>query len=267
MSLMSDQELEVKALAQYTMSCGIFCEHCHHTQRCVAPTNENFRERFCHLCRAGLAGTLQAYRAEKHMGLLDGTPDERSRFMSTGVVYNVNPKRYEYVDVKTARSYYFEHITPLSQPYNQWHVVQEVLTQMGMKYFKYLQYTLQLCEKTVGIVQFDERVNISKLKIAFNDVQCNISLLQHVHLPMVIPHLRIWLLCRHHDLPESMIQERGRFALGGRNRNLEDDMTPYEELIKTFLRSLPFTVCSHFKGGREICDYANALNRLPVDGI
>ncbi|CAB3979021.1 Hypothetical predicted protein [Paramuricea clavata] len=93
------------------------------------------------------------------------------------------------------------------------------------------------------------------------------SYLECVQLPMVLPHLRIWLLCLHHDLPESEIKERGVFALGGRNRALEDDMAPYITLLKNFMKTKDYTLCVHLKAGRKICGYADALDRLPIDGV
>ncbi|CAB3987816.1 Hypothetical predicted protein [Paramuricea clavata] len=118
-----------------------------------------------------------------------------------------------------------------------------------------------------GVVQFADRVNMRKLRTAMLNVEFQTSYLECVRLPMVLPHLRIWLLCLHHDLPESEIKERGNFALGGRNRDLEDDMAPYRALLKDFMKTKDYTLCVHLKAGRKICKYADALDRLPIDGV
>jgi hypothetical protein len=46
----------------------------------------------------------------------------------------------------SSRSYYFESATPLFENV-EWNKLISVLKEMGMVYFKYLQYPLQLCVK------------------------------------------------------------------------------------------------------------------------
>ncbi|CAB3996210.1 Hypothetical predicted protein [Paramuricea clavata] len=106
----------------------------------------------------------------------------------------------------SSRTYYFESVSPLFE-HVKWDSLMKLLNEMGMVYFKYLQYGLKLCVKIVGIVQFVDRVSIRKLHAAMLNVQFQTSFLQRVQLPMALPHLRIWLLCLLHDLPESEIKE------------------------------------------------------------
>ncbi|CAB3978031.1 Hypothetical predicted protein [Paramuricea clavata] len=138
---------------------------------------------------------------------------------------------------------------------------------MGMTYWKYLQYNIELLTKIVGIVQFSDRVAKARLQSKLSSAGFNINWLRDVKLPMVLPHVQIWLLCRHHELSESNIREQGVFALGGRNRHLEDDLVPYKYLIEDFMKNKNYALCAPYKEGQKICEYADALSRLPYDKI
>ncbi|CAB3980418.1 Hypothetical predicted protein [Paramuricea clavata] len=138
---------------------------------------------------------------------------------------------------------------------------------MGMTYLKYLQYNVELLNKIVRIVQFSDRVPRGKINYQLSAAGFNTSYLQDVKLPMVLPHVRIWLLCKHHELSESEIKEQGNFVLGGRNRFLEDDLVPYKNLVNNFMETKNYAPCEFLKGGHKICEYADALSRLPYDKI
>ncbi|CAB3977403.1 Hypothetical predicted protein [Paramuricea clavata] len=163
-----------------------------------------------------------------------------------------------------SRTYYFESAATLFEPL-KWNAVIKAFQDLGMRYYKYLRYELQQSTKIVCVVQFTNRINNTQLHAALIPVK--FTFLQRVRVPMVTPHLRIWLLCLHHDLPEYEIKEWGEFVLGGRNRFLTYELQHYKALISNFKTTKDYTLCEHFVGGRKICEYADALERLPVDGV
>jgi hypothetical protein len=135
----------------------------------------------------------------------------------------------------------------------------------GMRYYKYFKYNLGAENKVVGLIQFKQRVGRSELGRSMI-TRYNVFL-QPVSQPMVIPHLRIRLLCQHHNCLESDICEWGNFSFGGRGRSVESMMRPYLIMLDHFELAENLERGLLLDGGLKICLYADALTRLPYDAI
>jgi hypothetical protein len=135
-----------------------------------------------------------------------------------------------------------------------------------MHYYKFLKYNLCLVDKVVGVIQFKEHMAKKKLETIGADHNLFFEL-QPVTRPMIIPHLRIRLLCQHHNCLESEIYERGTFSFGGRGASIADIMRPYIILLNDFKRTGDVGHGMHLADGVKICLYAGALDRLPYDAI
>jgi hypothetical protein len=168
----------------------------------------------------------------------------------------------------SARTYYFEIFIPMSEA----GTVEMCLTNsflqardLTLHYWKYLAYPLGVCTKVVGVLQFDQRVTKNKVSRVF--ASSNLcSTLDVVRRPMILPHLRIWALAKHHH---ARIYEDGAYRLGAPS-NLAYVMSPYVEKMQLVLDGetiYPVFDETIYPGLTKILGYIQALRRLPLDVI
>jgi hypothetical protein len=167
-----------------------------------------------------------------------------------------------------SRTYYFEFVQPITANTSFFpNLLNKFENELGMHYYKFFKYNLCLVDKVVCIIHFKERVGKTKLQ----RIGANYNLLfelQPVSHPMVIPHLRIQLLCeRHNCCLESDIYVHSTFSFGGRGRSVESMMRPYIILLNNFKLSGDIGDAMLLDDGAKICLYADALKRLPYDAI
>jgi hypothetical protein len=115
-----------------------------------------------------------------------------------------------------SRTYYFEFVKSIAVDNPLPNLFNKFENELGMRYYKFFKYDLGAVNKVVGLIQFEQRVGQSKLERTIMDTtRCFNVFLQPVSRPMVIPHLRIRLLCQHHNCClESDICEWGTFFFG-----------------------------------------------------
>lgn len=168
----------------------------------------------------------------------------------------------------STRTYYFEIFQTLSDS----HCLEMCLCNsflqardLTLHYWKYLTYPLGVCTKVVGVLQFDQRVTKNKVSRVF--ASSNLcSTLDVVRRPMILPHLRIWALAKHHH---ARIYEDGAYRLGAPS-NLAYVMSPYVEKMQLVLDDetiYPVFDETIYPGLTKILGYIQALRRLPLDVI
>jgi hypothetical protein len=167
-----------------------------------------------------------------------------------------------------ARTYYFEFVQHIAEDTGFFpNLLNKFKNELVMRYYKFFKYNLGLVNKVVGIIQFKERVGQTKLERIGADYKLLLEL-QPVSQPMVIAHLRVRLLCEHHDgCVENDIYVHGTFAFGGRGRSEASEMRPYLIMLNNYKLSGNIEAGLFLKDGAKICLYADALKRLPVDAI
>ena len=108
-----------------------------------------------------------------------------------------------------SRTYYFEFVKSIAVDADS--LFSNLLNKFEneLRYYKIFKYNLGFANKVVGLIQFNKRVGQSKLERMGADDHVFFEFLQTVSRPMVIPHLRIRLLCQHHNCClESAIREQ-----------------------------------------------------------
>ena len=165
---------------------------------------------------------------------------------------------------KMSRTYYFEFTTDADNLSDN--LFNKFENELGMRYYKFFKYNLGATNKVVGLIQFQNRVGQAKLGRSIGMIMAN-TILQPVSRPMVIPHLRIRLLCQHHNCSESDICEWGTFSFGGRGKSIASMMRPYIFMLDRFKLSDDVDEGMLLDDGLKICLYADALKRLPYDAI
>jgi hypothetical protein len=172
-----------------------------------------------------------------------------------------------------SRTYYFEFVKSIAADTDNLfpNLLNKFENELGMRYYKFFKYNLGSANRVVGLIQFNRRVGRSKLERSMvTDTRYLVLFvfLQAVSRPMVIPHLRIRLLCQHHNCClESDICEWGTFSFGGRGRSIESMMRPYILMLDHFKLSEDIGEGLLLDDGLKICLYADALKRLPYDAI
>jgi hypothetical protein len=173
-----------------------------------------------------------------------------------------------------ARTFYFEYMEQLGG--DQWLIIpvlQKLENNEELTYYKHVQYGLCMVFKHVGIIQFKERTNENMLRRLFADGKIHLEILDRVSLPLVLPHVKIWLLAKHHGV-EGEINEEGVYSLGGkcssvysRRRQLENNMRPYKTVLTMYMAN--GTICQEttLKNIEQLVSYADALGRLTNEYI
>jgi hypothetical protein len=64
----------------------------------------------------------------------------------------------------------------------------------GLTYYKYMGYGLMLVVKYVGILQFAYPVRPFTVRKMFSENGVNLNIFDAVGKPMILPHMKIWLL-------------------------------------------------------------------------
>jgi hypothetical protein len=148
-----------------------------------------------------------------------------------------------------------------------------VLEIYDLTYYKHVQYGMNFVFKHVGIIQFKNRANENMLRRIFADGKIHLEIFDRVSLPLVLPHMKIWLLAKHHGV-EGVVNEEGVYSLGGkcssvdtRRRQLENNMIPYKIVLNLYITN--GTICEEtmLKNIEQLVSYADALNRLPNEYI
>jgi hypothetical protein len=106
----------------------------------------------------------------------------------------------------STRTYYFETTADESTLAN---ALEKHKESFQLRYHKHMHYSLGLITKTVGIIQFEKRVPKTVLIKSFADNNVGLDVLQNVGRPMVLAHLRIYLLGEHHDVTSEQTHEFG----------------------------------------------------------
>jgi hypothetical protein len=169
----------------------------------------------------------------------------------------------------SARTYYFEIFTPLAhgaiEPCLDASFVQaKALT---LHYWKYVAYSLVLCTKVVGVLQFDQRVTKNKVSCVFAACNLNVATLDVVCRPMILPHLRLWVLAKHHS---AIFYEDGIYRMGAPTM-WSSAIAPYvEKMQRVFDEDTQYQPVfdeTIYPGLTKITSYIQALRRLPQDVI
>jgi hypothetical protein len=101
------------------------------------------------------------------------------------------------------RTYYFETNTTL---YMLRHVLR--LYSCGIKkliFHKYISYHVGGSLKTVGILQFKTRYSPTTLTCYFAQDDVIMDVLLPVNKPLVLVHMRVWILSQYHEVLDSVI--------------------------------------------------------------
>ena len=135
---------------------------------------------------------------------------------------------------------------------------------LTLHYWKYLTYPLGVCTKVVGVLQFDQRVTKNKVSCVFASNNLHTSTLEVVTRPLILPHLRIWVLAEHHHAP---IYENGDYRIGSPS-SLTYVLSPYVEKMQlVFGGEQPVFNETIYPGLTKIIGYIQALRRLPTNLI
>ena len=167
----------------------------------------------------------------------------------------------------SSRTYYFEIFIPMSagdiQPCLSASFAQA--KDLTLHYWKYLAYPLGMCTKVVGVLQFDQRVTKNKVSYVFAACNLNVATLDVVCHPMILPHLRIWVLAKHHH---ATFYEDGVYRMGA-PKMWKSAMSPYVEKMQRLFDdgTQPVFDETIYPGLTKITSYIQALRRLPLDVI
>jgi hypothetical protein len=145
---------------------------------------------------------------------------------------------------------------------------------LGLTYYKHVQYVLGLCVKHVGILQFKDRVSDCGLRRIFADERIHLEILTIVGKPMILPHMKIWILAKHHGVG-GVVNEEGVFSFGGKlltaaskSAQLENFMRPYIVLLNFYIDSGTRDVeTEKIENIKQLLGYFDALARLQWEYI
>ena len=148
-----------------------------------------------------------------------------------------------------ARTFCFEFFEPLGG--NQRLIINALQTceNYGLTYYKHLQYVLNLVVKHIGILQFKARVSESVLRQIFADREIHLEMLTIVGKPMILPHMKLWILAKHHGVGE-IVNEEGIFSFGGKC-TVESKSTQLENLMRPYIVLLNFYITSGVRNIEE----------------
>ena len=168
----------------------------------------------------------------------------------------------------SARTYYFEIFIPMSEAGSVETYLTNSFTQarnLTLHYWKYLAYPLGLCTKVVGVLQFDQRVTKNKVSYVFATCNLYAATMDVVCRPMILPHLRIWVLAKHHH---AAFYEDGVYRMGAPT-SWASVLSPYVEKMQRMLDdgTQPVFDETIYPGLTKIIGYIQALRRLPLDVI
>jgi hypothetical protein len=167
----------------------------------------------------------------------------------------------------SARTYYFEIFIPMSEPDIEPRLTTSFIQakDLTLHYWKYLAYPLAMCTKVVGVLQFDQRVTKNKVSCVFATCNLNMATLDVVCRPMILPHLRIWVLAKHH---RATFYEDGVYRMGTPTNWLRA-MVPYVEKMQRLLDdgTQPVFDETIYPGLTKITSYIQTLRRLHLDVI
>ncbi|CAB3982343.1 Hypothetical predicted protein [Paramuricea clavata] len=149
---------------------------------------------------------------------------------------------------------------------------------LKLRYYKYIDYILQLSTKVVGLMQFSQATTPQPIKRVFAD--CGVLLeIQPIGRKPIVEHIRVWALSRHHGLQKNPA-EWGAFSFGGpalesnMRMILQSRIETYISVLEEYLASKdPDAVLRNHQalyGVSELpklAGFVDALRRLPVDGI
>jgi hypothetical protein len=158
------------------------------------------------------------------------------------------------------RTYYFE--TCQTED-----VLVQILEKLDLKYYKIMHYNLGLRNKTISIVQFEKRVSKKYVLQTFATGKTGMHVILRVNQPMILPHVRIYLLGKHHDVTSAQVHEWGKFSFGGRNTTIATSIRPYLHMLENYKKHKNDKHFNFLKGGQKLCEFQDALERLPVHKI
>ncbi|CAB3979928.1 Hypothetical predicted protein [Paramuricea clavata] len=154
----------------------------------------------------------------------------------------------------STRTYYFETNTTL---YMLKHVLR--LYNAGSKrlfFYKYIHYRVDGSLKTVGILQFKIRYSPTALKRYLAGEGVVMNVLKPVNKPLVLTHMRIWVLQQYHRILDC--EENGVFCFGGRQRSVVNAMQPY---IDALMSSCEPVFSDKLPGAKKLWFYKYMLAR------
>ena len=174
------------------------------------------------------------------------------------------------------RTFYFEFMTELGGNQQLLISALQVFENFGLTYYKHLQYGLQLVVKHVGILQFNDRVSERIIRQTFADKGMLLDIFDFVGKPMILPHMKIWILAKHHV--GATVNEEGVFSFGGKvlsvsakNVQLENFMRPYIFVLKAYIDSGARDVTKMDENSliniKQLVGYADALASLQYEYI
>jgi hypothetical protein len=171
-----------------------------------------------------------------------------------------------------ARTYYFETMIELGGDHSVVIRSLRALEGFGLAYYKYMGYGLQMVVKYVGILQFTYPVRQFTLRKRFADNGVHLQIFDIVGKPMILPHMKIWLLAKHHGVKTETICEEGVFSFGGRlvdsrarAQQLSNKMYSYTFVLQR--RDYNEEESKILPEIKQLMDYANALDKLQYDYI
>jgi hypothetical protein len=172
----------------------------------------------------------------------------------------------------SARTFYFESMIELGGDHSVVIRSLRALKGFGLTYYKYMGYGLQLVVKYVGILQFAQRVRQVTLRKRFADNGVHLNIFDIVGRPMILPHMKIWVLARHHGVKIETICEEGVFSFGGRiadskarAQQLSHSMLPYIFVLQRRVYNVEES--DRLPQVKQLMDYADALNKLQYDYV
>jgi hypothetical protein len=117
------------------------------------------------------------------------------------------------------RTYYFE-------TWNEETVLRDVLQRYSCDKLRYYKY-VQCNGKIIGVLQFAIRFSKTVLWRLFDEDGVYMSALKPVNTPLVLVHLRVYLLATYNGVDINDCWEWGRFGFGGRHTSINQMMQPY----------------------------------------
>jgi hypothetical protein len=170
------------------------------------------------------------------------------------------------------RTYYFETMIELGGDHSAVIQALRALEGFGLTYYKYMGYGLMLVVKYVGILQFAYPVRPFTVRKRFAENGVNLNIFDTVGKPMILPHMKIWLLAKQHGVKTETICEEGVFSFGGRladsrarGQQLSNKMYSYTFVLQR--RDYTEEESKILPEIKQLVDYANALDKLQYDYV
>jgi hypothetical protein len=149
------------------------------------------------------------------------------------------------------RTYYFE--TTVEEK-NVLSVLQRY-TAAKLAYYKYIKYKIGDTMKIVGVLQFVIRFSKTVLYRLFDEDGVQMCVLKPICRPLIMVHLRIYVLAAYHGVDLDGCQTCGEFSFGGRHTSIGHIMQPYMAALQHYKDYKKTDFYKFLPGAKQICEF------------